>query len=54
MIFTITLKLIQQCQPAEPILMAKYKDGMYHKGSFCGGSNNDLILITCKENIVVP
>ena len=34
--------------------MAKYKDGMYHKGSFRGGSNIDIEVITCKDNIVIP
>ena len=27
---------------------------MYHKGSFRGGSNFDLKLITCNDNIVIP
>ena len=34
--------------------MAKYKNGTYHKGYFCGGSNIDPKLITCKYNIVNP
>ena len=34
--------------------MAKYKNDMYHKGYFCGGSNDDLNLITCKDKIVIP
>ena len=33
--------------------MAKYKYGMFHKSYFCGGSNIDLRLITCKDNIVI-
>ena len=34
--------------------MAKYKNGMYHNGPFRGGSNEDLSLITCDYNIVIP
>ena len=34
--------------------MAKYKNGKYHRGSFLGSSNDDLSLITCKDNIVIP
>ena len=34
--------------------MAKYKEGTHHKGSFCGGSDNDLSLITCKDKIFIP
>ena len=34
--------------------MAKYKDGMYHKCSFRGGSNININLITCEDNIVIP
>ena len=37
----------------EPIIRDKFKDGTYHKGSFCGGSNIDLSLITCKDKIVI-
>ena len=33
--------------------MAKYKNGMCHKGYFSGGSNDYLKLITCKNNIVI-
>ena len=33
--------------------MAKYKNGMYHKGYFSGGSNTDIKLITCNNNIVI-
>ena len=52
--FPINLKLIQKYQREEPSIIAKYKDGTYHKGYFCGGSNIDLNLITCKDNIVIP
>ena len=45
--------MIQRHKRAEPILMAKYKNGTYHKGYFCGGSNNDISLITCKDKIVI-
>ena len=50
--FLINLKLIQKIQQEEPSITAKYKYGTYHKGYFCGGSNIDLNLITCKDNIV--
>ena len=29
--------------------MAKYEDGTYHKGSFFGGSNSYLNLMTCED-----
>ena len=50
--FPINLKLIQKYQREEPSIIAKYKDGTYHKGYFCGGSNIDLNLITCKDKII--
>ena len=34
--------------------MNKYKDGAYHKGYFSVGSNVDLNLIMCEDNIVIP
>ena len=33
--------------------MDKYKDGTYHKGSFCGGSNIDINPIMCEDKIVI-
>ena len=51
--FPINLKLIQKYQRLEPRIIAKYKDGMYHKGAFSGGSNIDLNLKMCKDNIVI-
>ena len=51
---SINLKLIQQHQQAEPSLMAKYKNGTYHKGYFRGGSNDNLSLITCKDKVFNP
>ena len=33
--------------------MAKYKEGTYQKGYFHGGSNIDINLITCEDNIVI-
>ena len=44
--FPINLKLIQKYQRQEPIITAKYEDGMYYKGYFRGGSKFDLNLIT--------
>ena len=52
--FLINLKLIQTYQRSEPSIIAKYKNGMYHKGYFCGGSNIYLKLIKFKANIVIP
>ena len=51
--FPINLKFIQKYQREEPIPMAKYKDGTYHKVPFCGGSNIDIKLITCKYKIFI-
>ena len=51
--FPINLKLIQKYQCAELSIIARYKNGTYPKGSFRGGSNIDLKLITCKYNIVI-
>ena len=42
-----------KCQQEEPSIISKYKDGTYHKGSFCGIINTDLKLITGKDNIVI-
>ena len=52
--FPINLKLIQKYQRPEHSITAKYKDGTYHKESFCGGINIDLKLITCKDKIFIP
>ena len=52
--FPINLKLIQRYQRSEPSITDKYKDGTYHKSSFCGGNNTYLKLITCKYNIAIP
>ena len=35
-------------------MITTYKDGMYHNGYFRGGSNIDLKIIMCKDNIVIP
>ena len=34
--------------------MAKYEDGTYHTGSFCGVSNSDFNPIIFDDNIVIP
>ena len=52
--FPIYLKLIQKYQRSEPSIIAKYEDCTYHKGYFCGGSNIDIKLITCKNKIFIP
>ena len=51
--FPINLKLIQKYQRLELSIIAKYKYGLYHKDSFCGGINSDINLITCKDKIVI-
>ena len=51
--FPINLRLIKEYQWTEPSLMDKYKDGTYHKGSFCGGSNIDINLLMCEDKIVI-
>ena len=51
--FTITLKLIQKYKRLEPSIIAKYKTGTYHKVSLHRGSNIDLKLITCKDEIFI-
>ena len=38
-IFPIIKKRINQYQRKDPILLSKYKQGTYQKGSFRGGSN---------------
>ena len=52
--FPTHLKLIKTYQRLEPNITAKYKDGTYQKGYCFGGSNIDLKIITCKDNIVIP
>ena len=52
--FPNNLKLIQRYQRTEPSLMAKYKYGTYHPGSFSGGSNIYINLIKCKDKIAIP
>ena len=46
--------MIKKYQRSEPNITAKYKDGTYHKGYFCGGSNSDLKLITYKDKKIIP
>ena len=52
-IFPINLKLIDQYQRKDPILLDKCKMGTYHKGSFRGGSNIHINLIMCEDKIVI-
>ena len=52
--FPIILKWIHRYQRAEPSMIAKYKNGTYHKGSFYGVGNADLNFITCEDKIVIP
>ena len=51
--FPINLDLIQEFKRSEPSIIAKYKNGAYHKGSFCGYINTDIKPITCKDKIVI-
>ena len=51
--FPIILKIIQKYQLSEPSMTAKYKNSVYHKGSFIGGSNTDLKLITCNDKTFI-
>ena len=51
--FPINFKLIQQHQRLERSIMAKYKNGMYHKDYFHGVGNDNLSLIICKDQIVL-
>ena len=53
-IFPIDLKTIDKYQHKDPILEAKYTTGTYQKCSFCGGSNIQLNLITCKDKSFIP
>ena len=46
-IFFINFRPIDQDQRKYPSLLAKYKEFMYQKYSFCGGSNINLNFITC-------
>ena len=52
--FPVNLKLISKYQQLEPILMDKYEDCTYHKGSFRRVSISDLKLITCEDRIIIP
>ena len=51
--FPINIKLIAKHQQQEPSIRDKQRDVTYHKSYFCGGSNIDLSLITCKGKIVI-
>ena len=51
--FPINLKLIKKYQRSEPSIIAKNKNGTYHKGYFRGGMKDDVKLITYKDNIFI-
>ena len=53
-VFPINLKCIDKYQRKDPFLMDKYENDIYQTGPFCGGSNINLNLITCEDNIVIP
>ena len=50
-IFPFNLKFTQKYQWKKPIIKAKYKYGTYQKGYFRGGSNIDIKIVACKDNI---
>ena len=52
-VFHMNLKIVNRYQYKDPWLKAKYDMGMYHKGYFCGGSNINIKLIMCEDNIVI-
>ena len=52
--FPIHLKFIKAYQRLETSLMDKYKDDTYQQGSFRGGINIYLKLITCKDKVFIP
>ena len=49
----IKLKLIDQYQQKDPILMDKYNMGTYNTGSFCWVINIDINLIKCRDKVVI-
>ena len=51
--FPINFKLIKKYQQKNPSILAKYKEGTYQKGIFGGGSNININLITCEDDIVI-
>ena len=52
--FSINLKMIEQHQRKYPIIIDKYKYGMYRTGSFHGGSNIYINFLTREDKIVIP
>ena len=52
--FPINLKLIKEHQWKHPSLIAKYKEVMYHTGSYFGLSNIDINLITSEDKSFIP
>ena len=50
-IFPINFKFIDLYQRKDPSPEDIYTTGTYQKGYFCGGSNIQLNLITCKDKI---
>ena len=50
----INLERIQKYERSETVIIAKDKDGTYHMGYLCGGSNTYLKMIMYKDNIVIP
>ena len=53
MTFPNNIKLIDRYQRKFPILFAKYKEGAYQTGFFCGGSNINLKLVLYEYNVVI-
>ena len=46
--------MIKIYQREEPSKKDKYTTSTYQNVSFCGGTNIDLKLISCKDNIIIP
>ena len=52
-IFPNNVKIANQYQWRDPRLKSEYEIGTYQTGSFCGGSNKNLTLITCEDKIII-
>ena len=52
-IFLVNLKIINQYQHNDLILMVKYKIGKYESGYFYGGSNRNFNLIMCEDKNII-
>ena len=53
-IFSINFKIIVLYQQKDPSLEDIYTTDVYQNISFCGGSNIQLNLITCRDKPFIP